>query len=115
MMSHTLTTDQLRCLILISRFSSAPESKEVEERWIKKIPLMALIGRGVMMNVFVDYDMAPSLIDFQGDTQFANISKEGEDDVAGTVADQLAQRHARIAAPGALRKVEERVRGGLPP
>lgn len=75
------TTDELRCLILISRFSDAPESKEVEERWIKKIPLMSLIGRGVMSGVFSDYDMAPSLIDYQGDTQFANMSKEGEDDI----------------------------------
>ena len=80
-MTQPMTTDQLRCLILISRFSSAPKSKEVEERWIKKIPLMALIGRGVMMDVFGDYDMAPSLIDYQGDTQYANISKEGEDDI----------------------------------
>ncbi len=91
-MTHPLTTDQLRCLILISRFSSAPESKEVEERWIKKIPLMALIGRGVTTNVFVDYDMAPSLIEYQGDTQYANISKEGEDDIKDLRINGLVER-----------------------
>lgn len=71
----------MRNLILISRFSSPAESVEDEERWIKKIPLMALIGRGVITNVFAEYDMAPSLIDYKGDTVFANISKEGEDDI----------------------------------
>jgi len=80
-MTTPITPDQLRNLILISRFSSPAESVEDEERWIKKIPLMALIGRGVRSNVFTEYDIAPSLIEYHGDTQFANMSKEGEDDV----------------------------------
>ena len=80
-MTTPMTPDRLRNLILISRFSSPAESVEHEELWIKKIPLMALIGRGVKLNVFTEYDIAPSLIEYQGDTQFANMSKEGEDDL----------------------------------
>jgi WD repeat-containing protein 35 len=80
-MTSPITEDQLRNLILISRFSSPAKSVEEEERWIKKIPLMALIGRGVTTKVFTHYDMAPSLIDYKGDTVFANMSKEGEDDI----------------------------------
>lgn len=43
---------------------------------------MALVTRGVMDGTFQDYDLAPSIIDYQGDTFFANVSKEGEDDIA---------------------------------
>jgi WD repeat-containing protein 35 len=80
-MTTPQSPDKLRVLILISRFSSPAASVDEEERWIKKIPLMSLIGRGVITKVFSEYDMAPSLIEYQGDTVFANISKEGEDDI----------------------------------
>jgi WD repeat-containing protein 35 len=91
-MTTPITPDQLRTLILISRFSSPAESVKDEERWIKKIPLMALIGRGVKSNVFTEYDIAPSLIEYHGDTQFANISKEGEDDISDLRTIKLVER-----------------------
>ena len=76
-----LTDDGLRQLILVSRFSSPASRPDEEERWIKKIPLIALVARGVTAGTFRNYDLAPSIIDYQGDTFFANVSKEGEDDV----------------------------------
>ena len=80
-MSDSISDDALRQLILISRFSGPATTPDEEERWIKKIPLMALVTRGVMDNTFLHYDLAPSIIEYQGDTFFANISKEGEDDI----------------------------------
>ncbi len=77
-----MTPDSKRLLILIDRFSEPAHSREDRETWIKKIPLAALINRGVRSGTFVDYDTAPMLVDYQGSTRFANISKEGEDDVA---------------------------------
>ena len=80
-MNDRLSHDAIRQLILISRFSGPAATPEDEDRWIKKIPLMALVTRGVMDDTFHDYDLAPSIIEYRGDTFFANISKEGEDDI----------------------------------
>jgi hypothetical protein len=82
MAEEELTHDQMRLLILISKFSKPAKTREEEETWIKKIPLMALIDRGIRQNIFTDYDTAPSLVEYMGTTRYANISKEGEDDVA---------------------------------
>jgi len=77
-----LTDDQLRLLILISKFSHPAKNRDSEETWLKKIPLMALLNRGVQKGIFVSYDIAPALVDYMGTVRFANISKEGEDDIA---------------------------------
>lgn len=77
-----MTGDSKRLLILIDMFSEPAHSREDRETWIKKIPLAALINRGVRMGTFETYDTAPMLVDYMGTTRFANISKEGEDDVA---------------------------------
>ena len=77
-----LSDDSKRLLILIDRFSEPAYTREEREIWIKKIPLAALINRGVQKGTFKDYDTAPTLVDYKGTTRFANISKEGEDDVA---------------------------------
>jgi hypothetical protein len=77
-----MTPDSKRLLILIDRFSEPAHTRDERETWIKKIPLAALVNRGVRMGTFADYDTAPMLVDYQGSTRFANVSKEGEDDVA---------------------------------
>jgi len=76
-----LSGDTKRLLILIDRFSEPAHTRDDREIWIKKIPLAALINRGLRMGTFKDYDTAPMLVDYKGSTRFANISKEGEDDV----------------------------------
>lgn len=81
-MPEDMTDDQRRLLILISRFSKPAKKRDETETWIKKIPLMSLVDRGIKEKVFKTYDFAPSLVDYMGTTRFANISKEGEDDVA---------------------------------
>jgi hypothetical protein len=81
-MQVELTQDQLRLLILISKFSKPTKKRDEVETWIKKIPLMSLINRGIQKKVFEDYDFAPMLVEYIGQKRFANISKEGEDDIA---------------------------------
>jgi len=76
-----MTRDAKRLLILIDRFSEPAHTRDDRETWIKKIPLAALINRGVKTGTFESYDYAPMLVDYKGSTRFANISKEGEDDV----------------------------------
>ncbi|WP_455391728.1 hypothetical protein [[Eubacterium] cellulosolvens] len=77
-----LSSDQKRLLLLISRFTKPAKSRHEEEIWIKKIPLMALINRGINMNIFKTYDFSPTLVEYVDTMRYANISKEGEDDVA---------------------------------
>ncbi len=77
-----MTGDSKRLLVLIDKFSEPAHSREDRETWIKKIPLAALINRGVRKGTFETYDTAPMLVDYMGTTRYANISKEGEDDVA---------------------------------
>lgn len=81
-MTQEMGPDMKRLLVLIDDFSEPSHSREEEETWIKKIPLHALISKGVREGVFRDYDIAPQLVDYMGTTRFASISKEGEDDVA---------------------------------
>lgn len=81
-MSVHITDDQSRLLILISKYSKPAKKRGEEETWIKKIPLMSLINKGVRKGVFKEYDFAPMLVEYMGKKRFANISKEGEDDVA---------------------------------
>jgi hypothetical protein len=77
-----MTGDAKRLLVLIDRFSEPAHTRDERETWIKKIPLAALINRGVRSGTFETFDTAPTLVDYKGTTRFANISKEGEDDVA---------------------------------
>ena len=81
-MAEELTQDQKRLLILISKFSKPAKTRDDEETWIKKIPLMALIKRGIQLKIFEEYDFAPQLVDYMGSARYASVSKEGEDDVA---------------------------------
>jgi len=81
-MPETLTQDQKRLLILMSKFTKPAEKQDEEETWIKKIPLHALITQGIDQKVFQDYDFAPQLVDYMGAVRYASVSKEGEDDVA---------------------------------
>jgi len=76
-----ISDDSKRLLILIDHFSEPAHTRDEREIWIKKIPLSALINRGVRKGTFKDYDTAPTLVDYKGTTRFANISKEGGDDV----------------------------------
>lgn len=87
-----LTNDQKRLLIIISKFSKPAKSRHDEETWLKKIPLMSLINRGIKMNIFKTYDFAPMLVEYMGMTRYANISKEGEDDVADLRELELVER-----------------------
>lgn len=82
MAEAALTDDQKKLLILISKFSKPAKSRDAEETWVKKIPLMAMVYRGVKQNVFRGYDIAPTLVEYMGTVRYANISKEGEDDIA---------------------------------
>jgi len=82
MTSVELTLDQKKLLLIISKFSKPSVSRDEEETWIKKIPLMALIYFGIKRRIIEDYDYAPSLVEYMGSPRFANISKEGEDDIA---------------------------------
>jgi hypothetical protein len=77
-----MTPDMKRLLILIDRFSEPAHTRNEKETWIKKIPLSALINKGIRKGIFVGYDAAPQLVDYMGSTRFANISNEGADDVA---------------------------------
>jgi hypothetical protein len=77
-----LSGDQKRLLLIISKFSNPATSRDDDETWIKKIPLMALIIRGIDMNVLKSYDFSPTLVEYIDTMRFANISKEGEDDIA---------------------------------
>jgi len=81
-MDEKVTDDQKRLLILISKFSKPAKTRDEEETWIKKIPLLSLINRGIHLKVFRDYDFAPQLVDYMGSVKYASVSKEGEDDVA---------------------------------
>jgi hypothetical protein len=76
-----MTPDSKRLLILIDRFSEPSTSRVERETWIKKIPLNSLINRGVRKDIFKEYDTAPMMLDYMGSRRYANISKEGEDDV----------------------------------
>jgi hypothetical protein len=76
-----MSSDSKRLLILIDRFSEPATTRDERETWIKKIPLNSLINRGVRTGIFKEYDTAPMLVDYMGGRRFANISKEGEDDV----------------------------------
>jgi hypothetical protein len=87
-----LTLDQKRLLYLISKFSRPSESRDEEETWIKKIPLMALIYFGIEKNILTEYDFAPTLVEYMGAVRFANISKEGEDDIADLRVSGLLKR-----------------------
>jgi len=82
MPEEEMTQDQKRLLILISKFSKPAKKANETETWIKKIPLMALIDQGIRRKIFTGYDFAPTLVDYMGGKRFANISKEGEDDIA---------------------------------
>jgi len=82
MADEQLTTDQKRMLILISKFTKPAKKRDEEETWIKKIPLQALIHRGIQLKIFSTYDFAPQLVEYMGSVRYASISKEGEDDVA---------------------------------
>ena len=82
MADEQLTTDQKRMLILISKFTKPAKKRDEEETWIKKIPLQALVHRGIQLKIFVTYDFAPQLVEYMGSVRYASISKEGEDDVA---------------------------------
>ena len=77
-----LTPDLKRLLILIDRFSEPAHTRNDKEKWIKKIPLSALINKGIRKGTFEEYDAAPQRVDYMGSTRFANISNEGADDVA---------------------------------
>jgi WD repeat-containing protein 35 len=81
MTETAMTEDQIKLLILISKFSRPAKSRDAEETWVKKIPLMAMVYRGVRQNVFRGYDIAPTLVEYMGTVRYANISKEGEDDI----------------------------------
>jgi hypothetical protein len=87
-----LRSDQRRLLILISRYSRPARSGDDEDMWIKKIPLLVLIHRGIKLNIFKDYDFAPTLVEYLGNSRFANISQEGEDDVARLREAELVER-----------------------
>ena len=82
MAEMNLTQDQKRLLILISSFTKPAAKRDEEEVWIKKIPLLALVNRGIQLGIFKEYDFAPTLVDYMGSVRYANVSKEGEDDVA---------------------------------
>ena len=92
MMDGDLTPDATRLLILVSRFSGPAGSKQEEERWMKKLPLAAMVARGIMLRLFVDYDLAPSLVDYMGETRFAYISRESEDDIVDLRSHGLLER-----------------------
>lgn len=77
-----LSGDQKRLLLIISKFSKPAMSRHEEETWIKKIPLMALIIRGIDINILKSYDFSPTLVEYMDTMRFANMSKEGEDDIA---------------------------------
>ena len=82
MTDDELTADRLRLLILIARFSKPARTKDDHERWMKKMPLLSMVARGIHMGMFKDFDLHATLVDYLGDTRFATLSKEGEDDVA---------------------------------
>lgn len=82
MVKGELTNDQSRLLIILSKLTKPAKTRHDEETWLKKIPLMALIHRGIKMNIFKNYDFAPTLVEYMDTTRYANISKEGEDDIA---------------------------------
>jgi len=92
MSNINLTDDQKKLLILISKFTKPAKKRDEEETWIKKIPLSALIYRGIKLKVFQDYDFAPQIVDYMGNIKYANISKEGEDDVADLRTNGLVER-----------------------
>ena len=87
-----LTQDRKRLLYLIAQFSKPSDSRDEDETWIKKIPLMALIYFGIKNGILVDYDYAPTLVDYMGTVRFANISKEGEADIADLRVEGLLKR-----------------------
>jgi hypothetical protein len=91
-MAVNLTDDQKRLLIIISKYSKPARSRDAEETWVKKIPLMAMIYRGVLQRLFKNYDIAPMLVDYMGVVRYANISKEGEDDIADLRVMELVER-----------------------
>ena len=92
MSEEKLTHDQKRLLILISNFTKPAKKRDDEETWLKKIPLQALVNRGIQLKIFKDYDFAPQLVEYMGSVRYANVSKEGEDDVADLREEGLVER-----------------------
>ena len=80
-LAEELTNDQKRLLLVISRFSEPAQSQDDTETWIKRIPLMSLVNRGIRMGVFTEYDFAPMLVEYMGQMRYANISRGGMDDI----------------------------------
>lgn len=76
-----LTSDQKRLLLLISKFSEPAHNRKDRETWIKRIPLMSMVNRGIRMGLFEEYDFAPMLVEYMGSMRYANISRGGMDDV----------------------------------
>jgi hypothetical protein len=87
-----VTPDMKRLLYLIYKFSKTATTRDESEEWIKKIPLMAIINKGVQAGTFVTYDVSPQLVDYMGTTRYASMSKEGEDDVADLREEGLVER-----------------------
>ena len=82
MAEEEMTQDQMRLLIMISKFSRPVKTRGEEETWVKRMPLMAMVDRGIQLEVFEEYDTAPTLVEYMGTTRYAAISKEAEDDIA---------------------------------
>merc|ERR1711871_1882248 len=75
-----LTTDQLKLLYMISRYSHCSTSADEKEEWIRKVPLLCLIYEGITHNSF-DYDYAPASELINQRRVYFNMSQEGKSDV----------------------------------
>jgi hypothetical protein len=78
----------MRLLCIIDEYTK--EGQENNPIWIKELPLMAIIFRGIVKGVFKDYDYAPwSVSMLDGTRQWLNICREGQDDLEDLLNLQL--------------------------
>ncbi len=79
-MNTQLTPDMLRLLCIINYYTS--DDPESSLKWVKELPMLAIIYQGIIDGFFPSYDYAPwSVQMLDGTRQWLNISREGKDDI----------------------------------
>ncbi len=69
-----------KLVYLISKYSHTSVDEKDNDRWIKELPLLALIHKGIIDGTF-DYDYAPVSFELQTGRIFLNLSQEGIDNI----------------------------------
>lgn len=72
------TEDHEKILYLILKYSHTARDKTEKDKWIRELPLLALIHYGILKKA-LDFDYAPASVELEIGRKFFNISQEGLD------------------------------------